>query len=113
METEDLKRSYKEAAEIAKVVPEAMQEAAFNRALDSLLGSKIPPAKGRERQSRPRRQDGQTATVADTKARVANVLESVNRTKYPHVSPGKNVLPNALWILRAAKDDCGFDGLTA
>jgi hypothetical protein len=47
MEKEELKIIFLHAAEIAKVVPANLQEAAFNRALDTLLpsskGGKAPP----------------------------------------------------------------------
>jgi len=36
---EDLKEIFKQAADIAKQVPANMQEAAFNRALDALMGN--------------------------------------------------------------------------
>jgi hypothetical protein len=38
MSDDGLEAAFKRAAEIAKAVPERFQEAAFNRALDSLLG---------------------------------------------------------------------------
>jgi hypothetical protein len=40
--SDDLKKVFAEAAEIAKVVPESMQEAAFHRAVDALLGATEP-----------------------------------------------------------------------
>ncbi len=61
----DLKEIFARAAEIAKVVPESMQGAAFDRALDALAGverplsatrpapPEAPPARKRERASKP------------------------------------------------------------
>lgn len=42
MNDDGLEAAFKRAAEIAKAVPERFQEAAFNRALDSLLGDAPP-----------------------------------------------------------------------
>ncbi len=45
-DSDNLKKIFAEAAEIAKVVPESMQEAAFHRAVEALLGGKdAPPVK--------------------------------------------------------------------
>ena|SRR2546425_11227984 len=54
-----LKKIFAQAAEIAKVVPESMQEAAFHRAVDALLGSQEPssperPASGPSATARKR-----------------------------------------------------------
>jgi hypothetical protein len=47
LDPEELKDAFKRAAEIAAVVPPAMQDAAFNRALDQIL----PGGNGFGRQS--------------------------------------------------------------
>lgn len=49
----DLKEIFKQAAEIAQQVPENMQEAAFNRALD-LLTNRAQEDQPRRRSARPR-----------------------------------------------------------
>ena len=53
----ELKKLFKQAAEIAQNVPESMQEAAFNRAID-LLTQGIPEhrqSRGTEAKSKPRK----------------------------------------------------------
>jgi hypothetical protein len=53
MNDEALKDAFKRAAEIAQAVPEPFRKDAFNRALDSLLGSgsAAAPSRGRRRRS--------------------------------------------------------------
>jgi hypothetical protein len=109
METESLKRLYEKAAEIAKVVPEAMQPAAFNRALDSLL------QQGGQAKSGSRASTSQSSTMESTASGDAaeTLLRDLDRTKYPGIKPANKVLPNALALLKAARDDHDLDGLTA
>lgn len=110
VDPDKLKDAFKRAAEIAEVVPATMQEAAFHRALDQILGSEgsQPPAKHRGmRQSESGSGDAGDGDPA------ARLIEGVNRTAYPEVSQASKVLDRALGVLRLAGRDFEIDGLTA
>jgi len=52
----DLEEAFSQAAEIAKKMPQHLQEAAFNRALDQLLSDSTPrsrPGKGQKKSYSP------------------------------------------------------------
>src|SRR5690606_3593944 len=113
MANEELKKAFEEAAEIAKIVPKELQEAAFRRALDELLGvrSGTSQPSGRPSPSRTQRKgkEKQEATEEDPDG-----LERViDTTKHPQIFDAKRVLEKSLLLLRAANDDYGVDGLTA
>jgi hypothetical protein len=97
--------AFKEAANLAKLVPEAMQAAAFDRALSLLLGESS--AKGTVT-----RRTGQALPPADDGS-VTKLLADVDRTAHPEVTTSPRVLERAMLILRIAKDAHGIDGLTA
>lgn len=85
MDDTDLIEALTRAAEIAKAVPEQFQQAAFNRALDSLLGTSESGAA-----ARMRRRGGRAAgnkSPADRKA-VRNVKSSSARQKRGGGRPG-------------------------
>lgn len=46
MKDDELKALFKNTAEISKAVPESLREAAFNRAVDALLGAGQRPPQG-------------------------------------------------------------------
>src|SRR5690349_8569092 len=106
---DELKDAFKRAAEIAGVVPEAMQEAAFHRALDRILGSEessgAPSKVSRQRADKPAGKD-----AAD---HAQELISGVNRTAYPEVASASKVLDRALAVLRLATRDFEIDGLTA
>lgn len=120
MEEKNLQRLFKKAAEIAKSVPEPLQQVAFNRALDALLDEKGASPDSEE--------GGQTTAKEHKKKRtkkpkakrtnddfhpISHLLESMDRTSYTQILGGPRVLERALALLRAAKDDFGIDGLGA
>lgn len=109
MTTEDLKRLFQEAAEIAKAVPKELREAAFNRALDALslpVGKKPLPSS--------RQSETATQVRGDPKSdRAAILLRDLDRTRHSVISSAPRVLERALFILRAARDDHSIDGLSA
>jgi hypothetical protein len=108
---EKLKEAFKRAADIAEVVPPGMQEAAFHRALDQILGSEpAQPASKPRGSRRPPKDGGADPSGGDP---VSRLLEGINRTAYPDVSQTTNVLDRALWVLRIAANDFDIDGLTA
>jgi hypothetical protein len=118
MEENELKRLFKKAAEIAKSVPEPLQQVAFNRALNALLdeqGAPLGPEQGvqtsakgnkKKRSKRPK-----AKRTSDDAHPVSHLLESMDRTSYPQILNGSRVLERALALLRAAKDDFDIDGL--
>lgn len=110
---EELKDAFKRAAEIAAVVPEAMQEAAFHRALDEILGRDEPSAKaerGRSQRRAPRASPDEESPAADP---AQELIDEINRTAYPEVPAATKVLDRALAVLRLASRDFDVDGLTA
>jgi hypothetical protein len=109
MSTEDLKKLFQEAAEIAKAVPKELREAAFNRALDALS---LPGTK----KQLPRTPPDATTTHAGGESdsdHAAILLRDLDRTRHSQVSSAPRVLERALFILRAARDDHSIDGLSA
>src|SRR5437867_3515817 len=109
MAEERLAKAFKQAAAIAKQMPKHLQEAAFNRALDQLLGNPtteesavIPIAR--------RLRSKQTGTE-DKEAE--GLLEKIDRTRYPDVGATNRVADRALKVLQLANDDHGVDGLSA
>jgi hypothetical protein len=111
---DELKDAFKRAAEIAAVVPESMQEAAFHRALDEVLGV---PAQGPEAPKGSTRRRTPPATKRPDEAEnddaAARLIDEINRTAYPEIASASKVLDRALALLRLASRDFGIDGLTA
>lgn len=111
---EDLKSAFKQAAEIAAVVPESMREAAFHRALDQILGA---PGAGSEGPRVPTRRRTSRATKRRDEAErddaAAQLIGGINRTAYPEIAAASKVLDRALALLRLASRDFDIDGLTA
>jgi hypothetical protein len=111
---EDLKAAFKHAAEIAAVVPESMQEAAFHRALDQILG--VPTEEAKALKGSTRRRSAQaTPSPAEVESddAAARLIEGINRTAYPEIASASKVLDRALALLRLASRDFNIDGLTA
>ena len=101
----------KEAGEIAKSVPESMQEAAFNRALDQLLGNASTRSpSGSSRTQKPTRKL-QRDTAADNPA--SRLINEIDRTAHPQIAEAPNVVQRAMIVLRIAQAECDIDGLTA
>lgn len=95
---------FKDAADIAAEVPEALREAAFQRALDALMpkppAPAEPPAKTVGRQ--PVTPSGPPKTQKSNA--VTTLLESLNRTELAALVAGRKVLDRALLVLRAAQN---------
>jgi len=104
-----LKDAFKRAADIAAVVPQAMQEAAFHRALDEILGAEepAPRQKGRHARAEDPRDNPPTADPAK------RLVDAINRTAHPEISGATKVLDRALAVLRIAARDFDIDGLAA
>lgn len=101
----ELHEAFQKAAELAKQVPENLQQAAFNRALDQLLGdassSQIPARRMTSVEKSPREEP-----EAD------DLIEKIDRTKYPDIGATPRVADRALKILALAQEDYEVDGLT-
>jgi len=111
----DLKELFKQAAEIAEQVPENMQEAAFNRALDLLTGSSQDPAPAAGQAEQGKKRKGKVSTteapVPETASRP--LLESIDSTQHPGVVSASKALDRALMVLQIAIRDHNVDGLAA
>src|SRR5690242_7426604 len=98
--------AFKEAAELAKLVPESMQAAAFDRALSLLLGDTEPAAKVRTPAISAR-------SSPSDRSPVSSLIAAIDRTVHPDVVRSPRVLERAMHVLRMAKDHHATDGLTA
>lgn len=108
MAEKELSEIFKEAAEIAKLVPENMQEAAFNRAIDLLTATST------HNTSIQRSGDGTHAgsqTPVSEKG-VDDLISAINSTHHPEIKRATKALDLALMVLKLALDDHGIDGLT-
>ncbi len=117
MSLESDKELFKKAAEIASVVPEPMQDAAFQRALDMLQegdGRSEAPTKRsgsgkRASTERKRRESGKT----NGRSTIEVLVEGIDRTAHSEVGEAPKVLERALHILKISKDEFDIDGLSA
>ncbi|MFN7114647.1 MAG: hypothetical protein ACK4PK_09865 [Alphaproteobacteria bacterium] len=105
----DIKDAIKQAAEIAELVPKDLREAAFNRALDSLLKGS---SSNTDERKAARRSDALSREDKVNQDAVAILLKQLNRTAYPQVMSAPRVLERSLFLLRAASD-YDVDGLGA
>jgi hypothetical protein len=83
----DLKELFKQAAEIAKEVPEVMQVAAFNRAIDLLTGATTTPAPSvvEKRTEHHARTSSRPSTVERTAGNLEQLMEKIDSTEHPGV----------------------------
>ncbi len=105
---DELKAIFAQAAEIAKAVPDSMQEAAFNRALDALLAVATDPHRRAGTASRRAAKRSATPQPSRRKSgaddRVTKILSELDRTKYPTINSTRKALDAALLVLSAAQD---------
>ena len=108
--TKDL---FKRAAEIASIVPEAMQGEAFNRALEELRGE-ADRSRGTGGPSHARKKAKRKAKGEDEATDlVAVLMEGLSSTDHPGITAKVSVLNRALGLLRAAREKCDIDGLSS
>lgn len=112
----DLKELFKQASEIAQQVPESMQEAAFNRAIDLLTGSTLAESESAhspetQYRKKKRRASKQTETDGPSTS-LDDLLAQIDSTQHPGVISDTKVLDRSLMILHIALQDHGYDGLT-
>ncbi|MFN8150390.1 MAG: hypothetical protein U0R24_04590 [Solirubrobacterales bacterium] len=117
MSLDSEKELFKKAAEIASVVPEPMQDAAFQRALDMLQesdGRPQTPSKpsGSGKRARTQRQPAKDSTTTG-QSTVEVLVEGIDRTAHSEVSEAPKVLERALHILKIGKDEFEIDGMSA
>ncbi|WP_256841466.1 hypothetical protein [Ornithinimicrobium cryptoxanthini] len=102
---------FKEAAKIAAVVPEAMQEAAFHRALDMLTAGEQLEHKTTPRGPKKRPTSGSDAG-ASFDDRVARV-SAIARNDAAEIDQETSVQGRSMALLVVAKREADVDGLTA
>jgi len=111
---EELKKIFKEAADIAEHVPEALRQAAFQRALDALLGpdpdqpALIPQKSGQKTSQKA----SPVQAKSSSSGAVTQLLEIMNRSELAELMAGKKTLDRALLILKAAQNH-GINELSA
>jgi len=110
----DLKELFKQAAEIAQQVPESMQEAAFNRAIDLLTGE--PQSKQVDERTttkaKVRKKKHHDDKIDTGSSSVDDLLSSIDSTKHPNVTSANRVLDRSLMVLQIALRDHSVNGLT-
>lgn len=110
----DLKELFKQAAEIAQQVPESMQEAAFNRAIDLLTGTvqtaSSPTGKPdtKKQKTEPKKEKGKGKQYDSP---VDELLTLIDSTQHPGVTSTTKVLDRSLMVLQIALKDHNIDGL--
>jgi len=110
MKDDELKALFKKAAEISKAVPESLREAAFNRAVDALLGGQQVSDLGSTKKIRKtvkRKPSAGPSQEGDADP----LITELDRTAYPQMKTTPRVLERALILLRIAKNDFDIDGL--
>ena len=111
----DLKELFKQAAEIAEQVPENMQEAAFNRALEMLTGdtgvnstskgsglSEVTKRKAKKKESATSKQEGSSERL----------IKAIDSTQHPGIISATKALDRALMVLQIALTEHQIDGLS-
>jgi hypothetical protein len=110
-----MKEVFRQAAEIAQQVPENMQVAAFNRALDLLTGSADESGELRQTTpeispSTPKARHAKAMTKQESP--VATLMAAIDTTQHPAMAATAKVLDRALMVLQIALRNHDIDGLT-
>lgn len=109
MGSKDIDKAFLQAAEIAKKLPDNLQQVGFARALDHILGTASSDEKvdaGSKRTRGPVQGETRLAQNADT------WIDKIDRTAYPDMGATERVADRALKVLLLAHQDHGMDGLT-
>jgi len=109
----DLKELFKQASEIAEQVPESMQEAAFNRALDLLTGKQNEAPTNKQKQDKSKAKQVGVSREAQTEPEspVTKLLVDIDSTQHSGLTSSLKVLDRALMVLQISLTH-GVDGLT-
>jgi hypothetical protein len=108
----DLEELFKRAAQIAQVVPESMQEAAFHRALDALTGNDDRSAPKASPRQPPLRRGAERKDEPAAGDAVATLM-SMERSRGPEIDDNEGSLAKGLALLQVARREFGIDGLTS
>ncbi len=111
----DMKEIFRQAAEIAQQVPENMQVAAFNRALDLLTGATDASADLKldgKVTTRPTPKNSRGNATANQESPVGTLMSAIDTTQHPAVASTTKVLDRALMVLQIALRNHSVDGLT-
>lgn len=112
----DMKEIFKQAAEIAQQVPEIMQVAAFNRALDLLTGQvaavSMDPIATNGNQPVQATNPTRLSQVTKPATTVDELVAAIDTTQHPAVASAAKVLDRSLMILQIALRSHNLDGLT-
>lgn len=113
--TKDL---FKRAAEIASVVPDAMQAEAFNRALERLeaetgVGAKLSGQRVADKRRAPGTGRNVDATTEQNQGGLLTLIAGIKSPNYPDIKPAISVRERSLRVLRLAREDFSIDGLGA
>lgn len=109
---QDMEELFREAAKIAAVVPEAMQEAAFHRALDMLTNGDPTETQHTARRAPKQRSSAGPHAGTPELDRVSRVI-AVSRDAAPEVDQETSVQGRSIALLVAASREADVDGLTA
>ena len=110
-----MKKLFRQAAEIAQQVPDNMQAAAFNRALDMLREEHAPlpeTTTDEDKSAEPEPRADARAAKEAKEFQVGLLMKAADSKRYPEVASTGKVLDEALMILQIASRDHGIDGLT-
>ncbi len=108
----DLEKAFLEAAEIAKKLPENLQEAGFNRAVEQLLGTGQGGNTGHRKSGGAKKRATRKADEGE-RDDVSALIDAIDRTAHPDVGATTRVADRALKVLQLADLDHGVDGMTA
>ncbi|MBT3014017.1 MAG: hypothetical protein KUF77_15850 [Candidatus Thiodiazotropha sp. (ex Lucina aurantia)] len=110
----DIEALIKKAAEASKHAPEHLQEAAFNKAFDALMGENQGGGHALDERGSSSTKKSRTKKKTNKKNTEDTVsIDTLDRTQHPEIHHNSTALNNSLRLLRAAKDDLGIDGVTA
>lgn len=105
---EALKALFKQASEIAEQVPESMQHAAFNRALDLL--TQTPSITNTNPLVHPESLDTQKNN--DDAPQPIDIITAIDPARHPDITTSGKTLDRSLMVLEIAYKEYGVDGLT-
>ena len=111
----ELEELFKQASQIAQQVPENMQEAAFNRALDFLTEGLTFSQNQITNENDIINAINSTAETLQTEnndTHSIDILSTVEPSKYPNISASSKVLDRSLFVLQIAYKEYSVDGLT-
>ncbi|MCH7878176.1 MAG: hypothetical protein IH914_02540 [candidate division Zixibacteria bacterium] len=112
MNDEELKLVFKKAAELSKAVPENLQEAAFNRAVDVLLGGEHANERGAKVGPRERSKKLDRSQPGDG-GDINSLFNELDRTQFPQMNHASRVVDNAMILIRIAREKFQINGLSA